>query len=198
MEAPVGLPKLGQTWNSVQQVNPTSPDPNPGSYGQSVALEGTPFTFKHLARQANMPGGMRGLLSGQERRALFVRNTSGVTLLPGQAVTWSATHSFRNRRTGALASAANYQMAGIVDYYLPASGVRDGDLFWLFRSGPVEMRGDFAAHTAGNGAIFGATAGNCKDKTSAYAVGTDWGIILATKTPSASDPWVEVDLKIVW
>lgn len=195
MEAPAGLPKLGYTWHSVQLTNPTSPDATPGGYGTSVGIESTPCTFKHYARVASS-GGIRGLVSAAERRALFVRNVSGTILFPGQVVNW--TNGFRGRRVGALSAAAGYNVAGVVDYYLPSTGVRDGDLFWLFVRGPVEMKFDNGLTVLNNGVIVGTTSGNGKDKAGAYAAGTDLGFVRGVKTVSASDPFAEVDLVINW
>ena len=197
MDLPVGLPKLGYTMFGVQLSTPTSPDPNPLSYGTSVALEGTPYTFRHLARVTSS-NGIRPILSGAERNCVLVRNTSGSVLLPGQVVTWQS--GFRNRRVNAKASAASYNVAGVVDYYLPSSGVADKDLFWLFRTGPIEVRFDGNA-TSGNGVVVSTTAnkeGSAKDKAGTFAGGTDIGFVLAAKTTSDSDPWVEIDLRVLF
>lgn len=195
MEMAPGLPKLGSTWHSVQLTNPTSPDATPGSFGSSVGIEGTPCTVKHYSRLSSS-GGIRGLLSAEERRVLFVRNTSGTILLPGQLVNWQ--NGFRRRRVNALTPAASYNIAGVVDYYLPASGVRDGDLFWLFVKGAIEMRFDNGAITLNNGVAAGVTAGNGRDKAGAFAAATDIGFVRAAKTITTPDPWAEVDLVINW
>lgn len=197
MDLPVGLPKLGYTVHGVQLATPTSPDPNPGSYGTTVAIEGTPYTFKHLARVTSS-NGIRPILSGAERNCVLVRNTSGGVLLPGQVVTWES--GYRNRRVSAKASAAGYTVAGVVDYYLPSNGVADKDLFWLFRTGPIEVRFDGNA-TLNNGVVVSTTVGkegSAKDKAGAFTGGTDIGFVLAAKTTSASDPWVEIDLRILF
>jgi hypothetical protein len=197
MDLPVGLPKLGYTVHGVQLSNPTSPDPTPGSYGTTVAVEGTPYTFRHLARVTSS-NGIRPVLSGCERNAVLVRNTSGTTLLPGQVVTWQT--GFRGQRVAALAAANNYNVAGVVDYYLPSSGVADKDLFWLFRSGPVEVRFD-GNSTSNNGVVISTTAGkegSAKDKAGSFAGGTDIGFALESKTTSTADPWVKVDLRILF
>lgn len=195
MEFNHALPELGKPWTSTGIAY--APDASPGGFGQSVLLEGCVKTWHHTALAASSnAGGIRSRLTGRERRTIYVRNTSGGVLLPGQVVSWQS--GFRGRRVSVKAAAASYDVAGIVDPYWPESGVPADDLFYLFINGPTCVRFVAGAVTLNHGAIASATAGSAQTKGSAYAVGTDLGFILEAKTASAADPYIEVDLKINW
>ncbi|TXH09763.1 MAG: hypothetical protein E6R03_16265 [Hyphomicrobiaceae bacterium] len=168
MEFSAGLPKQGQTWYGTQLTEPTSPNTVPsGSSDQVTQLEGARATFRPISK--TITNGIRNVLPGGEQLAILVRNSSGGALLPGQLVNWSS--GYIGRRVGAKATAAAASNAGIVDPYLPSAGVADGDLFWLFRSGPVYVRMVAATFAVSDIIVASATAGSCNKKGSAYAFG---------------------------
>jgi hypothetical protein len=59
---------------------------------------------------------------------------SGIALLPKRIVVWQTGQRFK-RVAGYCATTAE-ECAGVVDEWLPAAGVRNGDLFWLVCRGP--------------------------------------------------------------
>jgi hypothetical protein len=67
-----------------------------------------------------------------------------------------------------VAAAATDAPLGVVDEYLPATGVANGDVFWLVVSGPVAIT---TAATLAAGALVTATAGAAATGTAANAIG---------------------------
>jgi hypothetical protein len=146
-----GLPNPGKTYHGG----------TPDSIGRSVDLEGTECNFKDEIRVGAQPRQMR---SGRFRTARLVRNTSGFALEPKRLVSWAA--GFRGLRVAGYARLDGQEVAGVVDPDLPASGVANNDLFWLFRKGPNLVKTPLAGG-AGNvfdegeilGALTAATSG---------------------------------------
>lgn len=66
----------------------------------------------------------------------FVKNNSGCILYPGQAVVYG-TSRIGEYIAGVQGASAAEQIAGVVDDWLPASGVRVGDYFWIVVEGEV-------------------------------------------------------------
>jgi hypothetical protein len=77
-------------------------------------------------------------LSNRPVTCVAVRNTSGGPLLPGTVVRFKATAILDE--VDAPAAAPDDGPMGVVDEYLPATGVADGDVFWVVVSGPVAIR----------------------------------------------------------
>lgn len=76
------------------------------------------------------------LRSGGEVTCILVRNSSGITLLPKMAVTWKS--GARGREVDGYADfCPDRAIAGIVDEWLPSTGVVDDDYFWLTVKGPT-------------------------------------------------------------
>jgi hypothetical protein len=80
---------------------------------------------------------------------MLVRNKSGVTLHPGQCVTFATDDYCRAVNGYARTTAA--QIAGFVDDQYTSAGVRDGDLFWMV------IRGQCLAKTPNTDSEFGGT-----------------------------------------
>jgi hypothetical protein len=114
---------LGQTY-----YNGATP---PTTYTDTtVSLEGMVRTFENRS-----PGAPITIRHGGQIECVLVRNTSGVALLPSQAVIWQSGYS--GQRVDGLVCTTAGEVAGIVDDSLPATGVPDDDLFWLMRRGKV-------------------------------------------------------------
>lgn len=94
---------------------------------------------------------------------MLVRNESGVTLLPGRAVSWAT----RGKSVSGYVRLDYDEIAGVVDDQLPAAGVVDDDIFWLITEGEVLM----VTPTAGSG------------------FGADWAVgdVLAALTSAAAN-----------
>jgi len=130
------LPRRGRTYSGG----------TPSSIGQSVGLEGYVQDFKDELRTG---AGVLSQRSGQMTTAMLVRNASGIALLPGRSVAWSA--GFRGRRVAGYTTLTAQEVAGYVDDQLPSTGVANNDMFWLLRRGPALIR---TAHVAGAGNVF--------------------------------------------
>jgi len=87
------------------------------------------------------------LLTSQKKIcARLVRNVSGIALLPGYTVTWRDADGIRNKEVDGYARTTAAEVAGIVDPFLPSSGVRDDDVFWLIVAGPVLAKTSLAGN----------------------------------------------------
>jgi hypothetical protein len=102
-------------------------------------------------------------LSNRPVTCIAVRNTSGAALLPGAVVKFKPA-AILEEVDGAAATATG--LIGVVDEYLPASGVADKDVFWVVVSGPVAIT---TSATLAAGAAITAAAG----KAAASAAATD-------------------------
>ncbi|NBW23692.1 MAG: hypothetical protein EBR82_88685 [Caulobacteraceae bacterium] len=74
--------------------------------------------------------------SNRRKVCIAVRNTSTVALAPKRVVRLAA-GSFT--LVDGYASTANAEVVGVVDEYLPASGVAVNDVFWVTVDGPTEV-----------------------------------------------------------
>jgi len=74
--------------------------------------------------------------SNRRKVCIAVRNTSTVALAPKRVVRLAA-GSFT--LVDGYANTANAEVVGVVDEYLPASGVAVNDVFWVTVDGPTEV-----------------------------------------------------------
>jgi hypothetical protein len=102
-------------------------------------------------------------LSNRPVTCIAVRNTSGAALLPGAVVKFKAA-ALLTEVDGAAATAVG--LIGVVDEYLPPTGVAVNDVFWVVVSGPTAIT---TSATLAAGAAITATAG----KAAASAAATD-------------------------
>jgi len=122
--------------------------------------------------------------SNRLKTCVAVRNTSGAALLPKRVVTFDTTTAGLAgfTATKGYSASTNEERVGVVDEYLPASGVAANDVYWVTVEGPTEVAvalsgsdiavGDrLAAITA---ATSGATTAGRVTK-SAVAAGTQLG-----------------------
>ena len=77
------------------------------------------------------------VLSNRLVTCVAVRNTSGAALIPGAVVKFKKS-AILTEVDGPATAVADAPI-GVVDEYLPASGVANGDIFWLVTSGPVAV-----------------------------------------------------------
>ena len=115
--------------------------------GTSKALEGIKKNFADVDYSST--DSIKPRRSGGEVTCLFVRNASGVALLPGRVVSW---------KLGAIGKQVDgngdlqYEaVAGIVDELLPAAGVAANDYFWLVVKGNAICKNSLAASTITQG-----------------------------------------------
>lgn len=97
--------------------------------------------------------------SARVKTCIAVRNVANHVLLPKRAVAWKV-GSFTE--VDGYVDVSDELVAGIVDEFIPASGVAKDDIFWITVSGPTEVRlgtGITAALGAPLVALTGATTG---------------------------------------
>jgi len=124
----VALPLRGKTYLS-------GPNRTPDSTSTStVAICGIIKAFKDMNYTTTTGGQVKGYRSGGEVTCILVKNSSGVALLPKMAVTWKS--GKRGLEVDGYADfAPDRAIAGLVDEYLPSTGVAANDYFWLVVKG---------------------------------------------------------------
>lgn len=135
----ISTPGRGETWYEGE-----TPDT---ANLKGVELEGQVKVFEDIN------WGDRGIKSYRSARPVvcrLVRNMSGITLLPKRLVQLDPANNY-NRVTGYAATLASYAVP--VDEFLPATGVPNGDLFWVVVAGPATILTPVAGATFDNGNI---------------------------------------------
>lgn len=102
-----------------------------GSYGDNWV-----GTVKEFTDVSPVTGVVR---SNRRKVCVAVRNTSGIALLPKRVVRLAGTGTALFGAADGYASTTNEELVGVVDEFLPASGVADKDVFWVTVSGPTEV-----------------------------------------------------------
>jgi hypothetical protein len=100
-------------------------------------LEGTEWVFED--KDYSLGTGMTALSrTGRPVRVRVVRNKSGGVLLPKRAVKPGTANraAYAGQVSGYAATVGTDVVAGVVDEFLPAAGVVDGDLFYIVVEGP--------------------------------------------------------------
>ena len=97
------------------------------------------------------------LKSNRTVECVAVKNTSGSALLPG-AVAKFKDAAILSEVDGLATTSTN--LMGIVDEYLPASGVANGEVFWLVVRGPSTVTKTSPSVPAGGAYGLSATAGS--------------------------------------
>ena len=110
-------------------------------YGQHIAKEGDRAIFSNTYGPNHGNSALLGKkIDSREIKAIFVRNVSGITLMPGMLCRWDTPAMIGKRVDGYTAEVAD-QVAGVVDDHLTMTGgVNDGDMFWLIVKGPALVR----------------------------------------------------------
>ncbi len=97
------------------------------------------------------------LKSNRTVECLAVKNTSGSALLPGAVAKFKDAAILTE--VDGLATTST-QLMGVVDEYLPAAGVPDGEVFWLVVRGPSTVTKTSTSVSAGASYGLSATAGS--------------------------------------
>lgn len=124
-----GLPNRGKTLLSGPNRTPDATSTT------SRGSAGTIKVFKNLD-YSGTGGVFAPRAGGDQVTCILVRNSSGITILPKRLVTWKAGKEGYEIDGYARLDWGN-NLAGIVDEFLPATGVVDDDYFWLVVKGPV-------------------------------------------------------------
>lgn len=126
----VVLPNRGKTYLN-------GPNRTPDTTSTStVAIAGIIKVFKDMNYTTTTGNQVKGYRSGGEVTCILVRNSSGISLLPKYAVTWKS--GKRGLEVDGYADfSPDRAIAGLVDEFLPSSGVANNDYFWLVVRGPA-------------------------------------------------------------
>lgn len=124
------FPPLGKTYGSSSTT------------GVSVGMEGTEKIFADVDYSGT--GAVKTKRSGNDIRAILVRNTSGITLNAKLGVTYAS--GFQGRRVDGYHALDGGICSGIVDPFL-VNGVANNDLFWLIVEGPCVCSKDTSGNT---------------------------------------------------
>lgn len=157
----------GDTWYGTANTIDTS------NYGTSIALEGLDFwvpdmdSTNRLVRRSESQVHLR-----------VVRNVSGITLIPGLAMSWKS--GSEGKRVDGYTDGTAERAAGIVDeFYSDTAGVRNGDLFYLVTAGNVLV------HTPVAGSSFGDSDWVAGDIL--YAISADGSLASTTGASTANE-----------
>lgn len=79
--------------------------------------------------------------SNRLKTCVAVRNTSGAAILPKRVVTFDVTTAGLSvfTETKGYSAVTNEERVGVVDEYLPATGVAANDVYWVTVEGPTEV-----------------------------------------------------------
>lgn len=116
--------------------------------------------------------------SNRTVECIAVKNTSGSALLPGSVAKFK--DSAILSEVDGLAVAATTLM-GVVDEYLPAAGVPDGEVFWLVVRGPSTVTKTATSVAAGASYGPSATAGSA----AAQGANAQLGFAIATSATTS-------------
>lgn len=126
--------------------NGGSIDTTDTTQGASCSLGGLNLEGKEYVTEENAqsqgtgyPVGLSPV--GRPIRVKVVRNASGAALLPKRIVTYQCTTSIKpgTRVDSYALNNASNNLAGVVDEYLPATGVPANDLFYIVVKGPTTL-----------------------------------------------------------
>jgi hypothetical protein len=137
----VTLPNRGQTYL-------TGPNRTADTSSTTTkAIQGIRKTFKDIDYSSTNVG-VKPPRSGGEVQCILVRNSSGIALLPGRTVIWKSTAQGKEVDGYThLDALVEQQCAGVVDEFLPTTGVPNNDYFWLVVKGPCLIKKSLDANT---------------------------------------------------
>lgn len=111
--------------------------------------------------------------SNRTVECIAVKNSSGSALLPGSVAKFKDAAILSEVDGLATTSTA---LMGVVDEYLPAAGVADGEVFWLVVGGPSTVTKTSTSVSAGASYGLSATAGSAAAQSTnpllGYAIAT--------------------------
>jgi hypothetical protein len=127
---------LGQTWFSL---GPSETLKNDSYHGlQSAASYGD--NFLGVVKEFTDVNPINGQVRTNRRKVcVAVKNTSTVALLPKRLVAFNTAAGKVFTEVNGYSAVTNEERVGVVDEWLPASGVAVNDIFWVTVSGPTEV-----------------------------------------------------------
>ena len=188
---------LGQTFFSLSSTQTSVP--NDSIYGiQSSAAYGDNFTgvVKEFTDVNPVTGQVR---TNRRKVCVAVKNVSTVALAPKRVVTFNTAAGKLFSEVNGYAAVTNEERIGVVDEWLPSSGVAVNDIFWVTVDGPTEVSAALSGtDIAAGGRLACITAAATTSTTggrvtpSAYAGATDMlgviGYALSAGATTGSTP----------
>jgi hypothetical protein len=92
------------------------------------------------------PSDKSTLVTQEPLEAIQVRNVATIALLPGRLCAWAA--GYRGKRVDGYTNTAAAEVAGVVDWALPSTGVPVGDVFHLVVKGRIKTCRSIADYSA--------------------------------------------------
>jgi len=135
----ITLPQLGKTYLNGPNRTPDS------TATTSKAIEGIVKLFKNVNYNSTAGAQVKDTITGGEVTAILVRNASGIALLPGRVCVWKTLQ--QGKQVDGYVSADFGKCAGVVDPFLPSTGVASNDYFWLIVKGPCLVKKSLDANT---------------------------------------------------
>jgi len=120
---------------SVQLLKKVTPGGTWFGASQTVATDNSAEAMlgQEIIRSNKASRSSKALRNGKPTWMRFVKNSSGINLLPGMAVAWKASEI--GTGIGGYQRTSGEAIAGIVDDWLPSAGVRTGDYFYVIIEG---------------------------------------------------------------
>lgn len=115
--------------------------------------------------------------SNRLKTCIAVRNGSGVALLPRRAVAFKA-GSYTE--VGGYSRVTNEVVAGVVDEFIPTTGVANNDVFWVTVAGPTEL---LAGQQVAVGDILAAVTAHTTNATDSAGTGGAGATVSVTVAP---------------
>lgn len=153
-------------------------------YGPDQTIDTSDYAGINLEGQSKVvkdldPDDTLKLRSAKIRKAVLMRNVSGVTLYKGMAVSPQA--GYEGKRFDGLTEVAAARCAGVINDQLNAAGVRNGDMCLVITEGPNlcysgNTEGD--AYSAGD-FVYAKTAASSTANTVGGTTADDGGKIVA-------------------
>lgn len=106
-------------------------------------LEGVEMVFDDL--DWSVTGPMKPHRTYRKRLCRLVRNVSGVNLLPKRTAVYATASGLYGNRVDGYGSLTAQRLAGVIDEWLPSTGVPNLALFWITVEGPSLCLTDIAS-----------------------------------------------------
>lgn len=109
-----------------------------------AGFAGTVWTFEDIDLSTSYASA-RVKRTNQRVQCRLVKNSSGIALLPKRGVTYKA--GTNQTEVDGYVRTTSAECAGIVDEWLPAAGVANGDYFWIVVQGPTMVLSSLAGNS---------------------------------------------------
>lgn len=179
-----------------------------------ASFAGTVWTFEDVDLSSGYTSA-RIKRTNQRVQCRLVKNSSGIALLPKRGVTFKA--GTNQQEVDGYVRTTSAECAGIVDEWLPAAGVANGDYFWIVVQGPTLVLSSLAGNAENviseRDPLVGLTAATSQATTAGRFVSQDLtgatavlgnaiqnaiGRALSAKTTAQTNGDILVDMNLRW